>query len=415
MQLSKYIIVLFVLFVGSALGQTHQNLVYNPGFEMDGNGNLVDINNCSVIIITANGTSMNGYCPTVGNSGATYTDMLNYWAEIYAWSNPDRKSQCNWNNYRGNGSADVLCDGMNRSGRRAESGTGTEYAVSPLRQSLSTNKKYYIEFYYRGELNGDKAGLRFFESKPKQCWGVGSQNLDDDGPPHVEMTSPNTWKKYQGFYQPDKNYSWLAIGRFDKPKNTSRLYFDDIRIFEVDNNLCVGNWLFQNTDLYSWIFQAGNKIEAGSNIASYSSTHYGDVVVKNNNSVIFRAGNQVVLEPGFYTELGAYFEAVIEPCQNNPCPSPPSFASSYQSCSDNPITIGTPNHETGLFYSWSPITYLDNPNAANPVFTSPPGVGSITYTVTVTSACGYFTNPNPPTPLFVPFVPYYYEHRKCIL
>jgi hypothetical protein len=62
----------------------------------------------------------------------------------------------------------------------------------------------------------------------------------------------------------------------------------------------------------------------------------------------------------------------------------------YQSCNDCPKTrvIGKPA-TPGYAYSWSPTTYLNNANQAQPTVTHPGGSAplSITYTVTISGAC----------------------------
>lgn len=57
----------------------------------------------------------------------------------------------------------------------------------------------------------------------------------------------------------------------------------------------------------------------------------------------------------------------------------------YYICGDTVQLNATSNYPSITTYSWSPATYLNNPNIANPVGTP---IGTLTYTVTATSVCG---------------------------
>ncbi|MFN3343414.1 MAG: 3-coathanger stack domain-containing protein, partial [Flavobacteriales bacterium] len=175
----------------------------------------------------------------------------------------------------------------------------------------------------------------------------------------------------------------------------TKLLIDDVQLFEED--LCADIRAVENTIYWNEtnIYQANIDLYAGLTVNQH--TIDGPVVVKFNSNIIYRAGNQVVLEQGFSTESGCYFEAVIGPCENNPCPAPPFIPQSLELCGNTTAVLRpTSPPDVGLLFSWSPATYLDNPNSPNPTFTAPPGEGTMNYTLTVTSACGYLLNPRAP-------------------
>jgi hypothetical protein len=116
--------------------------------------------------------------------------------------------------------------------------------------------------------------------------------------------------------------------------------------------------------------------------------------------VVLRAGNQVIIDGNtFIQELGSK-TLIIENslCSDNLCPDELTFENEIL-CNIPSKVIGTEGNEWGTTVSWSPSKYLDNPNIANPTFTSPGGVGAITYQVAVTYTCDaseIFRDPNNP-------------------
>lgn len=382
------IVLLFgVLFFNCFLFGQHQNLIYNGSFEQDENGIEVTSSNCLNDYGNADGT-----CPTVGSGfGGSYQDIKDYWGEIYGWTHTHRKNAlCS-----GVGSADALCDAP-RSGLRNGRGVEREYITESLRSPLLPNSTYYIEIYYSTfqSYNADvNWGIIFSLDRPKQC-GFNKANIDDT--PHIifNVDTDLGYQKITTYYKPDQKYEWITIGIFGNGDGV--FLVDDIRIFEVGDDKCAdGDWFLQNTDLHSWIYSAENKVVAGSDVMSHYYAHEGEVVVKDGSYVWFKAGNQVVLEPGFSTEDGAYFETVIEPgCTPfNPCSHVLPSDDIVQVCGNSTIVLGPTIIEDYVEYSWSPATYLDDPTSANPTFTPPlSGNGTIEYTLTMTAFCGGFTD-----------------------
>lgn len=382
-------VVILIGFISNFVCQ-NQNIVLNGGFELDKDGNNVNSSN----YLNAYASNTTGYCPSINFifPSITYGDMLNYWGEVFRWTCPNKANGC-----LGVGSADVNFE-YSRSGFLSQNGQGKEFTTQLLEEFLSTNTTYYVEFYF---LSGDfveDRGLLFSNEKPEQCVGeIFNGNIDIGRNPDISC-STNTdheYVKVTRYFKPSEdNLKWITLGNTN---GSSGYYnFDDIRIFEVGDDKCAdGDWLLQNTDLFSWVYSAEDNVIAGSNIMSRFDAYPGEVVVKDGSYVWFKAGNQVVLEPGFSTEDGAYFETVIEPgCTPfNPCSHVLPSDDFVQVCGNSTIVLGPTIIEDYVEYSWSPATYLDDPTSANPTFTPPvSGNGTIEYTLTMTAFCGGFTD-----------------------
>ncbi len=393
------ILLLIYLLINCTYAQ-NQNEVVNPGFELDASGNLA--------------TGYSGTCPDELVSVAQP-----YWDEVLNWSIP--LANCNKV-----GSADCQ-SGQTRSGNRYGSliyhskgwggGGNKEYIVGELKSSMIENHVYYVEFYAKGisehiNNSNENFGLRLFEDQPEQCTFYRRIRPDKHDKaqiaPDFDLQNNNTnqYRKYVTYYTSNKPYNYVVLGFFgdyagDPKDGVNELDIDDIRIFDLGLDNCSdGDWLFQNTDLYNHVYSSNEKIIAGEDISQ--EFYNGEVLIKSNNAVWFRAGTQVVLEPGFSTEDGAYFETLIDPSCTpfNPCQNVKPPNQSYVSCNGDNVILGPALAEDYMQYSWSPTTYLDDPTIANPTFTPPPtGDGNIEYTLTMTPLCGGFFDGStfPPT------------------
>ncbi|MBL4702993.1 MAG: T9SS type A sorting domain-containing protein [Flavobacteriales bacterium] len=395
--MKKIVATCFFVLIAYLLSAQYQNEIYNGGFEQDGFGNLLNSSNClNPTIDLCTGTA-SGFCPVADNAGTIFPSCGNdfakqeeYWSHIYGWTCPWRRGFCNFGD-NGVGSANVVCRTDSRSGLKLEWGSKNEFTCAPLRSQMVSGNIYYVELYNNATNSHIDRGMRFYTSRPRQC---NENDIKDDGPVHVRaLSTDGTWKKTTKYYQANNNYSWIALNAFNGANEGAGL-FDDLRIFNLGTDYCADDdWHFQNTDLYSNIFQAANEITAGNEVMSYHYAYPGPVTIKANNNVIFKAGTRVVMDAGFSTEDGAYFETVIEPCSGStqpPCRFTTPTALTFEACDGIPIEIGFGSGETGLQYSWSPSTYISNTNTPNPTFTPPTGNGSITYDVTITAMCGGF-------------------------
>lgn len=261
---------------------------------------------------------------------------------------------------------------------------------------LFSDKTYYMEFFFNTDAD---VKVWIDENQPTGC-GEDDNNAINDlqqllfgfaGSNISEFNSPTTpnldnkWKKFSGYFKPEDDLKkWLII--------TSNGPIDDIKIYEVDDNLCRNEWYFDNTVFVKnkEIFQAGDFIKAGTGVDIEASQLDGPVTVMAGAHTIFTAGNAIILEPGFVVEQGAtaIFETDTIPCKDL-CPDFINFPN--KNCVSQPVQIGNSIYEnTYVQITWQPTSYLDNPNSPNPTFTPPPGSGEITYYATYTSKeCGF--------------------------
>jgi hypothetical protein len=346
------------------------------------------------------------WCEARGHYGLSmpnYSCVKNYFSQIDYWEAPSRISIL----HSRPGTADILCTGIEtniipRTGERFAFTAGDEFITQKTSEKLDENKTYFVEYYVNNgkSVNAKTFGLSFFKSKPKQSSG---NNIS--GNPACEICIPSNlnlenafgsesrdkWKRVSGYYSPSENFEWFAIGPYqneDKSQSGS-MKWDDFRILDLGDNFCPEYWLFDDTRFENErrIYQASDYILADK--GANPEIADGPVVVASDSKVIFRAGNEIILGDGFEVEEGAYFETVIEPCDNLPCPPLPSLNQNLEACNGEPIQLGT-TPITGVFYQWEPAQYLDDPNSPNPIFTPPSGAGIVEYTVTMTSICEFF-------------------------
>lgn len=281
---------------------------------------------------------------------------------------------------------------------------------------LIPGKKYIFEI--RVCLVSDGGGIRLFFTKWGEHWNSDSHNNQKwgaiDGNIHYEWNSTEAnnayceWIFYRrtiqvpnsSDYNDLENMVLLLEDNYSSGQYT-RVLVDDVALYEYEE--CQDTRYIQDRIYWneSGLYQAGSYLISGNDVTSYPYDPTGDVIVKYNSRIYYRAGQRITLEPGFNTENGAYFETFIEPCDETPCDNTPPVGQNFQVCGTSPIIIGPTSSEIDPTsqYSWTPTTYLDDPNIPNPTFTPPPnGLGKITYTLTVTPACGGFiTSGFPPT------------------
>ena len=361
----KPILILMMTF--SAFVVECQNLVHNPSFENVTSNYICDIN------VSSN----------------SQQQRYEYYDPVPYWTCPERAFPGPF--CQRTATSDVLCNNYfpgvtaytgDKYGRCLKH----EYLVGSLNTTLNNGSIYVVEFHARsiGDVNG--AGIRFLDERPEQC-GADPLNGYTVADARILDLAGGTqgWRHFSDYYQPNGTKDRFALGTFGS-SSESQIEWDNIRVTPV----CVQERLIENVAYYNeqFIYTAADKVIAGTSIDP--AQFDGDVIIRSNSKVIFKAGNQVVLDAGFSSEAGAYFETVIEACTNEyPCIFSEPDPQSHQVCGNQTLNIGFPN-ETGLSYSWSPATNLDDPNISNPNFTPPAGDGSITYTVTIDALCGGF-------------------------
>lgn len=91
------------------------------------------------------------------------------------------------------------------------------------------------------------------------------------------------------------------------------LCIDDVELY--DEGCCIPYKQYENTSDLPSLTQTSDYIKAG-NDAGIPSTS-GNVTVLSGQNVTFKAGNTVILEPGFNVQTGAIFNAIIEDCNSS--------------------------------------------------------------------------------------------------
>lgn len=330
-----------------------------------------------------------------GNSYSTppYDCLEEYWSGVYEWTHPLRRNAlCNFWHGIPVGSANVLPDNP-RSGERRGHGSEGEYLVVPLwHGGLSVGRKYFIETFSR---NGGGEKMYFSNGQPRQCGGneIIAQSGGILAGGFVANNGSSDWNRTRTYFSSPFNLDWMSLGiSGDAGDGTGGASWDDLRIYEVQNNKCRDNWYFDNT-VFNYpveVFQASNNIYVGNGVDPENGINHipGDVIQYANTEVILRAGNQVIIDQGTFSQQSGAKLLVIEntPCGDDLCPEELAFENEIL-CNQSSAVIGTEGNDWGTSVQWSPSTYLDNPNISNPTFTSPGGVGAITYEVEVTYTC----------------------------
>lgn len=356
----------------SFLSRAQINLVDNPSFE----------------------TVASGF--SCAPSTTIYGDLKAYWDHIYPWQPPNYKDLCfNTDGYI-SASADCYCNG-GHTGLHYGQTLYHEYIMAPLITEMEVGQEYYIEFYARGTYARQNSGIKFFEGRPKQC---SYHQITGDGPADVGIWDPisfSGWTKVSMYYTPLHPYSWIGLGSFNTDNDGDdgpTYHFDDIKVIKVGSSSCPDVNYIQNTNFQNIgkiTYRSQNLTIAGNNVAS--TIAQGNVVIGSTAIVEFKSAKQIILEPGFSVEEGAYFEAHIAPCDADCFPAIANAGTDGISCGNLAVQLGSSSEED-ITYSWSAnpssaLAFLSNPTSSNPVFIPPTlGNGRIVYTLTATNACG---------------------------
>lgn len=143
------------------------------------------------------------------------------------------------------------------------------------------------------------------------------------GYPHLGFANPDLYTPFDAVYadfnvnNPHVNNPSLGTGNF---------VFSEVAPY----NLKLQNRTIGATESYRAAFEARTSIESGSNVTW--TTEYNPYTVASLGDVDFRAGQFILLQPGFSTDLGAVFYAYIQPY---PC---------------EPKNFGAENHTPDLPY-----------------------------------------------------------------
>lgn len=201
----------------------------------------------------------------------------------------------------------------------------------------------------------------------------------------------SNWERIRFYYASPANLDWMTIGvEGDSGDGTGGASWDDLRIYEVQDNGCRDNWYFDNT-VFNYpfeFFQASNNIYVGNGVDPENGVNHipGDVIIYAGTDVVLQAGNQVIIENMIMEPGSSRLALENKPCNDVLCPEELSFEDEIL-CEIPNLQIGTSPGDWGTSVSWSPTTHLENPNIANPIFTAPEGSGTVNYNVQVTYTC----------------------------
>lgn len=282
--------------------------------------------------------------------------------------------------------------------------SGTTYWCEGVRVELSeklkSGKKYAIRLKMAqsgGQLSW-KHQIRVHLTENEQ-FNISGKNQLDVTNFTIPANSPWSWTSFESNFtikeENDNILGNLIIQVHYSDQDNAYTYIDDVELYEY----CPSQMLIENRNhtFYEAPFEAA-RINAGYEVGTPPNGS-GTVVVKSGANVGYKANDEVILSPGFSVENGATFRAWNAPCGSD-CFPPTSYAGADKSVCDNiPYPIGM-SPQYGFNYSWSAspasaISYLSNPNIANPTFTRPSsGYGNVIYTLTVSNNCGQAASDN---------------------
>lgn len=378
--------VISILFVTTCIMSYSYNQIIDPNWK-----NLVP--NYSFEVVTQNYPVNKAGDPNdFYSSGPPYKWTEKYWAEVYEWTHP-LKRQPICISQHAVGTANVLPDG--RSGSNRGHGSNGEFLVTPLwHEGMKLGKLYFIEFF---KFKGGGEKVYFSNGQTQQCGNDIKRPRGSDGIMTKAYTTnnngPNNWERIKFYYTSPINLDWMTLGvKGDAGDGVGGASWDDLRIYEVQDNGCRDNWYFDNT-VFNYpfeFFQASDKIYVGNGVDPENGVNHipGDVIQYSGTDIVLQAGNQVVIDNTFIMEPGSS-TLIIEnkPCNDDLCPDELTFEDEIL-CDIPSLQIGATPNQWGTSVTWSPSTHLDNPNIANPTFTSPGGIGTINYNVIVNYTCG---------------------------
>lgn len=185
-----------------------------------------------------------------------------------------------------------------------------EYITAQLNSKMKKNFNYQVDFYIRsGNNNPEAIGAYFSVERVKQC-----QFKILEVSPQIKSgpTISDQWVLASGVLYTSDEYEWIAFGNFSN--DGIAFYVDDIAVYELGPGpgpCCPEYTLYQNTYNLPAQTHVQDHIEAGNDLGLPSK---GNVIVQSGQNVNFKAGNKIVLKPGFRAEKGSVFRATIEEC-----------------------------------------------------------------------------------------------------
>lgn len=318
-------------------GQTF-NLVPNPGFE-----NYVQCPNSA--------DEFDGFCS-------------NWFKENFAGNSPDYFN-CGYGGYL-NGAS---CTEILTIGSSAYKGSACAGIITHVGQDIyngvcgPANDKSHNEFIQvkltRPLIANEKVDAYIYIKRDHES-GAETKGIGLNFTPTADVsgTTPdilingggNGWKKAGGTFTAAGGEEYLTIGATVQSTSSpsghdAYYYIDEVR---VGTECCPEYKVYQNisTSLPD-VTQVANYITAGRNVG-VPQVSVGDVVVKSGKNITFKAGREIKLTNGFYTETGGSFHAYAAPCDPELWdPDLPSedveIFNGFQACCPDEFLVKMPN------------------------------------------------------------------------
>ncbi|MCB0480737.1 MAG: gliding motility-associated C-terminal domain-containing protein [Flavobacteriales bacterium] len=368
---------------------------------------VIESNAQSNIVRNSGAEAGNGDCEVILNTKFNANNQ-----KVDHWANPRNPFvlqyiyQC--------GTSDVICNSSNvYNGERAlyihinpnaDKGYWKEFVVNELASGgVHINHEYYFKArlkFNSSNYNLSDVGIMFSENHPKQKKISKGGKLFDAGTTYNVYlnSSMSTTAGINGFIEVSLNFKYfglldlgyMTIGEFKEGSNPG-FYIDDIELFDIGLfEDCPQVKYIQNTIQISTVEDADQQLFAGTNVGAPFPATTGEVKIAYGGNVVYKAGEEVILDTGFQTLPGANFLAYIAPCEENPCQGVSSMPTKeYELCSGSPQNISTDFVPTPHYtVKWNPTTHLTINDPYSPIFTPPSGTGVATYLVSFTDPCG---------------------------
>ena len=183
-------------------------------------------------------------------------------------------------------------------------------------------------------------------------------------------------------------------------ENGGAVYVDDVELRIKYDGLCpeekrIENIVYEDFLLSVFsIHRASKVIKAGFEIGNppFGS---GDVIVRPRANITYKAGEEIILAPGFHAQDGSTFHAFLAPCGRNCFPPEVDLKDDIQAdCNNDCYELSNIEYPVyGSTYRWtaSPefaVDFLSDPNSPNPLMCIPSDfIDRVVFTLTVSNNC----------------------------
>lgn len=218
-------------------------------------------------------------------------------------------------------------DDITRTGKCIHHPAGDIKKISSWRKAIDLSNSYQSIRFTEGTALGGSSGAPFFN---EQGYVIGQFR---QGKANCSCDNPNVLNDFGRF---DASWHYYGLDSILNPNKTSGSYI----ISMVGDETCKENWTFSNcndlhtsanvtflststigTRQYDGVYNASNQITAS------------NTTIQSGTTVVFEAGNKIVLNTGFKAEAGSHFVAKIGTCLHG--------------C-NNGRTMELPNNELGM-------------------------------------------------------------------